>query len=167
MWKYCLLHLHIRVPPPQLSLYTVGAGFHPSRCLPVQIDIGTDNQELLNDPLYVSGRGADGWEKWWAERARDTISSWFACENVEISQAKSYFWFAPLDVTASLFLCFFIHCFISLSLLFAFCLCISSFARSYLGLVQPRLKGDQFFSVMDEFIKAVTVASPISLSAKL
>jgi hypothetical protein len=29
--------------------------------------------------------------------------------------------------------------------------------------VQPRLKGDQFFSVMDEFIKAVTVASPISL----
>jgi hypothetical protein len=51
------VHLSCPRRRPQLSLYTVGAGFHPSRCLPVQIDIGTDNQELLNDPLYVSGRG--------------------------------------------------------------------------------------------------------------
>ena len=52
----------IGIPIGKLSLYTVGAGFHPSRCLPVQIDIGTDNQELLNDALYVAvcGLRAEG-----------------------------------------------------------------------------------------------------------
>ncbi len=64
-------------------------------------------------------------------------------------------------ITLSLF---FIHGFISLSLslLFVFWLSFRP-ARSYLGLVQPRLKGDQFFSVMDEFIKAVTERWPRAL----
>jgi malate dehydrogenase (oxaloacetate-decarboxylating) len=48
----------IQISIGKLAVYTAAAGIDPRRVIPVSLDVGTDNEGLLNDPLYLGNRHA-------------------------------------------------------------------------------------------------------------
>src|SRR5262245_18382827 len=48
----------IQIAVGKLAVYTAAAGIDPRRVIPVSLDVGTDNEELLNDDLYLGNRHA-------------------------------------------------------------------------------------------------------------
>jgi malate dehydrogenase (oxaloacetate-decarboxylating) len=70
----------IEISVGKLAVYTAAAGIDPARVIPVGLDVGTNNEELLNDPLYLGNRharvrGAD-YDRF-IERYLQTASSMF------------------------------------------------------------------------------------------
>ena len=70
----------IEIAVGKLSVYTAAAGIHPSRVIPVSLDVGTNNEALLNDPLYLGNRHARvrgaGYDKF-VDRYLETVSRLF------------------------------------------------------------------------------------------
>jgi malate dehydrogenase (oxaloacetate-decarboxylating) len=48
----------IQISIGKLAIYTAGAGIDPARTIAVSLDVGTDNESLLNDPFYLGNRHA-------------------------------------------------------------------------------------------------------------
>lgn len=66
------------IPIGKLSVYSACAGIHPAQCLPVMLDVGTENEAHLRDPLYLGVR---------QHRARGQVFDEFVAEFVTAARA--------------------------------------------------------------------------------
>ena len=67
------------IPIGKLALYTVCAGIHPASCLPVHIDVGTNTQSILDDPMYMGLRQLRDRSSTYDELIEEFI---LACQNL-------------------------------------------------------------------------------------
>jgi len=97
------------IPVGKLSLYTVGAGINPANCLPICLDVGTDNEELLHDPLYLGGRHkrytGDAYDSF-VDKFVETVTKYFPNALLQWEDFSKQNAFTNLDRHCQEILCF-------------------------------------------------------------
>ena len=72
----------IQIAVGKLALYTAGGGIDPRRTIAVSLDVGTDNEQLLNDPFYVGNRHARCRGAEYDDSSRTTLNRPIGCSRM-------------------------------------------------------------------------------------